>query len=88
LTWEHVSGLGEVHSWIVTYQPYGPAFVDEVPYTVALVRLDEQLDLLIPGPFASDVNIHQGLRVHATPERVTDTVGVLTWTADVEGDHQ
>ncbi|MBB3606527.1 hypothetical protein FHT40_006218 [Mycolicibacterium sp. BK556] len=84
LTWEQVSGLGEVHSWIVTYQPYGPAFVDEVPYTVALVRLDEQPDLLIPGPLTSDVDIHQGLRVHAIPERVADAVGVLTWTADMQ----
>jgi uncharacterized OB-fold protein len=86
LAWEQVSGAGEVHSWIVTHQPYGPAFVDAVPFTVVLVRLDEQPDILIPGPLVSDVHLYQGLRVHATPERVTDTVGVVTWTVDADSD--
>jgi uncharacterized OB-fold protein len=84
MVWELVGGAGEVHSWIVTHQPYGPAFVDAVPFVVALVRLDEQSDILIPGPFVSDGNVYQGLRVHAAPEPVTDTVGVITWEA--EGD--
>jgi uncharacterized protein len=82
MVWEKVSGGGEVHSWIVTHQPYGPAFVDAVPFVVALVRLDEQSDILIPGPLMSEGKVHQGLRVHAAPERMTDTVGVITWKAD------
>jgi uncharacterized OB-fold protein len=85
MAWEQVSGAGEVHSWIVTHQPYGPAFVDQVPFTVALVRLDEQSDILIPGPLVSDVTLYQGLRVRAVPERVTDAVGVVTWTIDPDG---
>jgi uncharacterized protein len=84
LVWEPVAGSGEVHSWIVTHQVYAPAFADQVPYTIALVRLDEQHDILIPGPLVSDVEVHQGLRVHAVPEHVTDAVGQLTWKADVE----
>lgn len=55
---------------------------------MVLVRLDEQADLLIPGSLMSDVNIYQGLRVHATPEHLTDAVGVLAWTADVDGNDQ
>jgi uncharacterized protein len=82
MVWEQVSGAGEVHSWIVTHQPYGPAFVDAVPFVVALVRLDEQSDILIPGPLMPDGNVYQGLRVHAAPERVTDAVGVITWKVD------
>lgn len=82
LTWEQVSGAGEVHSWIVTHQPYGPAFVDRVPFTVVLVRLDEQPDILIPGLFVSEAKLHQGVRVDVVPERVTDTVGVVTWQAN------
>jgi uncharacterized protein len=81
---EPVAGTGEVHSWIVTYQPYGPAFVDKVPFTVVLVRLDVQRDILIPGPLESDLNAFQGMRVRAAPERVTDTVGVIAWKADAQ----
>ena len=84
LDWEAVSGTGEVHSWVVTHQVYAPDFVDLVPYTVVLVRLDEQDDILIPGRLVSDVDQHmkQGLRVRATPERITDDVGELLWAAE------
>ena len=81
LVWEESSGLGEVYSWVVTHQPYAPELVDLVPYTITLVRLDEQDDILIPGRLISDVEVEQGLRVRAVPERVTDEVGVLLWEA-------
>ncbi len=77
LAWEEPNGTGEVYSWIVTHQPYGPDF--PVPYTVALVRLAEQDDILIPGLFVADTGIHQGLRVRAVPQQKTDDIGILTW---------
>jgi len=76
LAWEEPSGIGEVYSWIVTHQAYGPG---PVPYTVALVRLDEQDDILIPGRFVSDVEIQQGLTVRAAAEPVSDDIGILNW---------
>jgi len=82
LAWEEVNGSGEVHSWVVTHQVYAPDFVDLVPYTVVLVRVDEQADILIPGRLVSDVDVHQGLRVRAVPERITDDVGELLWKAE------
>lgn len=82
LVWEQVSGTGEVHSWVVTHQVYAPDFVELVPYTVVLVRIDEQDDILVPGRFLSDVEVHQGLRVRATPEQLTEDVGLLHWRAD------
>jgi uncharacterized OB-fold protein len=84
LQWEPALGTGEVHSWIITYQPYSPDFVDKVPYTVVLVRLDEQADILIPGPLASAATPRQGMRVHAVAERASDSVGLLNWVADEE----
>ena len=82
LVWEAPSGKGEVHSWVVTHQVYAPDFIDLVPYTVVLVRLDEQDDILIPGRFLSDVEVHQGLKVRAAPEQITDEVGQLHWEVD------
>jgi hypothetical protein len=73
--------VGEVYSWVVTHQPYAPELVDAVPYTVALVRIDEQDDILIPGRLSSDVEVHQGLRVRAVTEQVADEIGVLHWQA-------
>lgn len=87
MAWEAVAGTGEVHSWIVTHQVYAPAFVELVPYTTVLVRLDEQDDILIPGPLipdGSEAKVHHGLRVRAVTERVADSIGQLAWTADVK----
>ena len=51
LAWKAPAGTGGVYSWVVTHQPYAPELVDLVPYTTALVRLDEQDDILIPGRY-------------------------------------
>ena len=83
LDWEEARGGGEVYSWVVTHQAYAPDLARIVPYTVALVRVDEQDDILIPGRYLSeDVPISQRLRVRAAPERVTDEIGVLNWRAE------
>ena len=58
-----------------------------MPYTIVLVRLDEQDDILIPAPLVSEgagEGVHQGLRVRAMVEKVADVVGQLTWTADAK----
>jgi len=82
MAWEAVAGTGSVHSWIVTHQPYSPNFVELVPYTIVLVRLDEQDDILIPAPLVSGgtgEGVYQGLRVCARAQKVADAVGQLTW---------
>ncbi len=76
------TGSGEVYSWVVTHQAYGNDLAALVPYTVALVRLDEQDDILIPGRYVGAVEIGQGLRVRALPEPASDDVGLLTWDVD------
>ncbi len=39
--WHTASGRGTVHSWTVAHHPYHPAFVNELPYTLVLVDLEE-----------------------------------------------
>ncbi len=39
--WRTASGRGRIHSWTVAHHPYHPAFVNELPYTLVLVDLDE-----------------------------------------------
>ena len=46
---EPVSGTGVVYSFIVVHQPAIPGYRDQLPYTVALVELDEQAGLRLPG---------------------------------------
>jgi uncharacterized OB-fold protein len=81
LEWTEASGDGSVCSWIVTHQPYGPDLAALVPYTVALVRLDEQDDILVPARYVGSTAIHEGMRVQARTEPATPEVGLLTWDA-------
>jgi len=79
LEWVESRGTGEVYSWVITHQPYGPDLATLVPYPVALVRLDEQDDLLIPGRYVGSSELTQGLRVKAQTEVAAEDIGLLTW---------
>ncbi len=50
--WEPVSGRATVASWIVNHHSFLAGL--EPPYTVVLVRLDEQDDVLIPGAWLDE----------------------------------
>jgi len=39
--WTESTGLGSVYSWIVAAHPVDPVLVDQVPYVVALIELEE-----------------------------------------------
>ena len=40
-SWERSSGRGALFTWTVTHQALNPAFIDLVPYAVAVVELGE-----------------------------------------------
>ena len=40
-TWEDASGRAKLVSWVVYHQSFHPAFAGRLPYTVAVVELDE-----------------------------------------------
>ncbi|MXG89016.1 Zn-ribbon domain-containing OB-fold protein [Nocardioides flavescens] len=77
LTWQDAAGTGEVYTW--TEQVAGPpsGFEDRVPYVVAVVRLDEGVQLMsnIVGPDAA--NVQCGARVTVAFETVPGTDVVL-----------
>jgi uncharacterized OB-fold protein len=47
--WEEIAGTGTVYSFIVVRQPSVPGYLDDLPYVVALVELDEQPGLRLPS---------------------------------------
>jgi uncharacterized protein len=67
---EPVTGTGVLYSFIVVYQPAIPGYRDKLPYVVALVELDEQPGLRLPGRLLdvepADAKI--GQRVEASVE--------------------
>ena len=45
-TWQEASGRGRIYSFVVYHRVYHPAFERDVPYTVAIIELDEGPRLL------------------------------------------
>ena len=68
LEYEPVSGHGAIVTWTVFRQSFLPGFSDDVPYTIAVVELDEQADLAVIGRLTNgpDVPITVGDRVQVT----------------------
>jgi uncharacterized protein len=65
-SWETGSGRGRVISWVVYRQAVHPAFADRVPYTVAVVELDEG-PRLITGIDAPEESLAIEQPVHVVP---------------------
>lgn len=82
--WIASCGTGVVVSWTVTHHSFGPDV--EVPFVVALVRIDDQDDIYIPGYVDAPNDGHtmaHGLRVAAgydtVPTAAGDPLTVLRW---------
>ena len=76
--WAKVSGKGKIYSWFVVRHATHPDFVDEVPYAVVLVELDEQADLRLPSNVVDCKiqDIYSGMPVEVIFEDVTDEISL------------
>lgn len=79
--WKRVSGRGSVYSWFVVHYATHPDFAGDVPYAVALVQLDEQEDLRIPGNIVGcrPEDIQAGMRVEVVFDDVTPEFTLPRW---------
>jgi uncharacterized protein len=75
--WERVSGQGTVWSVCEFHRVYFKGFEAEIPYNVALVRLDEGPRMYTNLVGIAYENIEIGMRVEAVFEAVTDSVTLL-----------
>ena len=73
--WTPVSGRGTIYSWIVVHKAFDAALKKLCPYVTAIVELDEQPQLLMPG-LMTDVN----------PTEVTPEMAVEVWFQDATPD--
>jgi uncharacterized OB-fold protein len=60
-TWEAVSGCGEVFSFAVFRHAYNNGWADRVPYTVAIVQLEEGPRMISNVVGVSAEEVHVGL---------------------------
>ena len=44
--WKQASGRGKIYSYTIARRPGGPAFVDDVPYVIAIIELEEGVRMM------------------------------------------
>ena len=79
--WDKVSGKGKIYAWFVVHHATHPDFMDDVPYMVVVVRLDDQSDLHVPCTMINctpeDMKID--LPVEVIFDDVTDEITLPRW---------
>jgi uncharacterized OB-fold protein len=72
--WTRVSGRGRVYTWTVFHQVYHPAFKDEVPYNIAVVKLDEGPQLISTVVDCNNEDLYLDMPVEVVFDEVTEEV--------------
>ena len=83
--WIEVSGRGSIHSLTVVHRTPITAFIEELPYTLALVDLDEGVRLMARISGAS-VTPPIGTRVEVVFEHIHDDVTLPTFREVISND--
>jgi len=76
LEWQEVSGRGTVESFSTVHRAFSPEFAADVPYTVALVRLEEGILLLTWLAEVAPEEAAFGMRVEVVFEEISDEISL------------
>ena len=71
LDWRQAKGTGTVYAFSVQHRPANPTMADRVPYTVALIELDEGIRLM-SNVTGDPEAVHVGMPVSVTWEPLSD----------------
>lgn len=82
IVWTPASGRGEVYSFSIVYRAPSPAFKDDVPYVIAIVKTAEGPHLLtrIAGVPAGEVRV--GMKVRVKIEKREDRAALPVFEPD------
>ena len=74
--WQRLSGHGRVYSYVIYRQAYHPAYKDDIPYTVAVIQLDEgpRMEGNLTGCKGEDIRIDMPVEVYF--DDVTDDISL------------
>jgi uncharacterized OB-fold protein len=73
-SWTPVSGEGEVYSFIIMHRVYHPAFANQVPYAVAMIKLKEGAKMVSNVIGIDPHSIKCGMPVKVCFEKLSDEV--------------
>ena len=76
IVWVEASGRGEVYSFSVVYRAPDPAFADDVPYVVAIVRTEEGPHLLSRVVDVDPVAVTVGMKLRVKLQKSGEDIGL------------
>lgn len=85
LIWVEVSGKAIVESWVVFHQLYFKGFEPELPYNVAMVRLEEGPLLMTNVAGIDNAELRRGMTVQVTFDALTEEITVPRFVASGQG---
>jgi uncharacterized OB-fold protein len=77
--WATASGRGTVHTFTVVRQSHAKGFRDELPYAVAIVELDEGVQMLGGLTDCDVADVHIGMAVEAYAVQVEEGLAIPFW---------
>jgi uncharacterized OB-fold protein len=86
LQWRQLAGIGRVESWVVFHQLYYKGFADELPYNVAMIRLDEGARLLSNVVGIPNDKLHADMKVSVVFEKANDEITIPKFRAVSAGE--
>ena len=75
-TWVTLPGTGEVWSWIVYHQSFNKAWEPDLPYNVALIKVDGAHTMISNLVDVEPDAVHVGQRVEVVFEDATDEISI------------
>jgi uncharacterized OB-fold protein len=82
LEWFEASGRGVVHTWVVGYEPFLPAFRHLLPLVMVVVETDEGPRLVGYMVGVRPDAMQFGMRVRVVFKRLTERVTLPVWERD------
>jgi uncharacterized OB-fold protein len=76
IDWSEASGRGKIYSYTIVYRPPSVKFQEDVPYTVALVELDEGVRMMSNITEIEPEDVRVGMTVEVVFDNVTSTISL------------
>jgi hypothetical protein len=76
-TWDKVSGKGEVYTYTIARVPLNPAWEPDIPYTLAVVLLDEGVKMVTNIVDCQPEDVKIGMKVEVVFDDVTEDITLL-----------
>jgi uncharacterized OB-fold protein len=85
--WVEASGTGTVLSWTIVRHPVSEAYADDVPYVIALIKLQEGPTMMSSIIDCNPESVQSGMRVEVSFQDWTDEISMPMFRLRSDGDN-